>query len=197
MKKVTRRIIAKITTIVVLCVATMSIATLAVNGAKSSYNIVGTPSVVKTTRLIRSYKPSQEDDLTQQPLVTGSYATIHNFTYEEAQMLMKLAYAEAGVDGQEGMAAVMMVVVNRVADPNFPNSIKEVIFQKNPVQFSSTVDGNYDKADPDSDCHLALAGVEAGNYNYIQAIYFENAKSSWQSKKCEYLYTIGHHRFYK
>lgn len=116
-------------------------------------------------------------------------------TYDEAQMLMKMAMAEAEGDGVEGKAMVMAVIMNRVKDKRFPNTIKEVIYQNR--QFSPIKDGRYDKAVPDNECHLALAEIEQGKYDDIEALYFENASNSWQASNCEYLYTIGHHRFYK
>lgn len=116
-------------------------------------------------------------------------------TYDEAQMLMKIAQAEAGCDGKDGMAMVMAVVLNRVEDDRFPDSIEGVIYQEH--QFSPIADGRYDKAVPDVDCHLALAEIERGEYDTVDALYFENASESWQSKNCTYLGTVGHHRFYK
>lgn len=117
------------------------------------------------------------------------------FTYDEAQMLMKIAMAEAESDGIEGQAMVMAVVLNRVKDERFPDSIEEVIFQKN--QFSPIVDGRYYKAEPDLNSHLALAEIEKGNFDDVDALYFENASESWQASNCKYIETVGHHRFYK
>lgn len=116
-------------------------------------------------------------------------------TYEEARMLMKIAMAEAEGDGIEGQAMVMAVVLNRVKDDRFPDSIEEVIFQEG--QFSPITDGRYNKVEPDLNSHLALAEIEKGNYDDVEALYFENAGSCWQSKNCEYLGTVGHHKFYK
>lgn len=117
-------------------------------------------------------------------------------SYEDAQLLMQIGVAEAEGDRVEGQAMVMAVIINRVNDPRFPNTIKEVIFQEG--QFSSTTDGRYDRAVINSDSHEALAEIEMGNYDWVDALYFENCNSpSWQAKECTYLYTVGHHRFYK
>ena len=120
-------------------------------------------------------------------------------TYEEAQMLMKVAQAEAGIDGREGMAMVMAVVLNRLEDKRFPNDIEGIIFQiyKGQYQFSTIANGSYYDAEPDIECHLALADIEMGAYDTVDAIFFENAEQSWQQSNCEYLGTVGHHRFYK
>jgi hypothetical protein len=79
-------------------------------------------------------------------------------TYEEAQMLMKLAQAEAGTEGAFGQYLVMKVVINRVNDPAFPNTVEEVITQ--PHQFSTYANGTYQKAEPTLDSHRALALLE-------------------------------------
>lgn len=121
--------------------------------------------------------------------------TICEMTYEEAQMLMRIAMAEAEEDGVEGQAMVMAVVLNRVKDNRFPNTIKDVILQDK--QFSPISDGRYYTVNPNVDSHLALAEIESGNYADVEALYFENANSSWQADNCEYIGTVGHHRFYK
>lgn len=123
--------------------------------------------------------------------------TIQGFeiTFDEAQMMMKIAMAEAEGDGIKGKAMVMAVILNRVKDPRFPDTIEGVIFQKN--QFSPISDGRYDKAETDVECHLALSEIERGEYDEVDALYFENAKESWQASNCIYLGTVGHHRFYK
>lgn len=112
---------------------------------------------------------------------------------------MKVAQAEAGIDGREGMAMIMAVVLNRLKDERFPNDIEGVIFHiyKGHYQFSTIADGKYYDAIPDIECHLALADIEMGEYDTVDAIYFENAEQSWQQSNCEYLGTVGHHRFYK
>ena len=121
--------------------------------------------------------------------------TVH-ITYDEAQMLMRIAQAEAEIDGIEGMAAIMMVVLNRVNDPRFPSTVEGVIFASG--QFSPIMDGRYDSIEISYEAHMALAEIEKGTYSYLnEALFFENATDSWQSTNCTYLYTIGHHRFYK
>lgn len=155
---------------------------------------------VKFEPIEKQIKPSKEINAQEimDELVTESQEKrIKGFeiTYDEAQMLMKIAMAEAEGDGTVGKAMVMAVVLNRVNDDRFPDSIEEVIFQEH--QFSPISDGRYYDAEPDVECHLALAEIERGEYDKVDALYFENADASWQQEQCEYLGTIGHHRFYK
>ena len=62
---------------------------------------------------------------------------------EEATMAVQ---AEAGNQDYLGKAYVADVIFNRVDDPDFPDNIHDVIYQKNPVQFAITVDGAIDRA---------------------------------------------------
>ena len=94
-----------------------------------------------------------------------------DISYEDAQLLMKIAMAEAEGEGIKGKAMIMA--------------------------FSSIKDGRYRKANPDFECHLALADIESGKYLKNKALYFENRKNSWQSKHCRFLFKYKRHRFYR
>lgn len=52
----------------------------------------------------------------------------------ESRCLAMIAYAEAAVDGERGMAAVIRVVRNRVADPGFPDDACAVALQAGQFQ---------------------------------------------------------------
>lgn len=116
------------------------------------------------------------------------------FTYEEAQMLMRIAQAEAGNQGIEGMKRVMMVVLNRVDSPDFPNTIEGVIFQPN--QFQPVSDGRYYEVELSYEVHLALADIETGEPIDTSIIGFERTSNKSLEKYFKYAYTIGDHDFY-
>lgn len=75
---------------------------------------------------------------------------------EDAQLLMQIAQAEAGNQGIDGMWLVMSCVMNRVSDPDWPDSISKVIYQKSQFAQPAKV------KDISSDAHLALAKLESG-----------------------------------
>lgn len=82
---------------------------------------------------------------------------VNEFSYEDAQLLMGIAQAEAGNQGTDGMWLVMSVVFNRVNSSEFPNNYHDVIYQ--PYQFYSNGIGK-EKISPE--CHEALARLEMG-----------------------------------
>lgn len=118
------------------------------------------------------------------------------FTYEECQMLMKIARSEGGED-LKAQALIMRVVLNRVASDDFPDTIQEVIYQDH--QFSAASDGNYDSADVNANSHLALAEIEKGWDESDGALFFEASwlEDSWQSQTKEFLYEYEGTKFYK
>ncbi len=115
---------------------------------------------------------------------------------DDSQMLMKIAMAEAEGESIEGKALVMLVVLNRVWSDDFPDTIEEVIFQKN--QFSPVVEGGrYWTTVPDAGCHEALEMVMDGWDESQGALYFESTgKSEWHRKNLKLLFQYGNHYFY-
>ena len=66
---------------------------------------------------------------------------------EDRRMLALNLYHEARSEGREGMAAVGWVTLNRVADPEFPNTITGVITQtrRGSCEFGWWCDGKSDE----------------------------------------------------
>lgn len=120
---------------------------------------------------------------------------------EDADILLRIAMAEAEGETTEGKALVMLVVLNRVWSDGFPDSVKDVVFQTlgGSYQFSPVAPGGrYWTKTPDEDCRAALRMVEDGWDESKGALYFEAcAGESWQSENCEYLFSYGGHNFYK
>lgn len=117
-------------------------------------------------------------------------------SYEDANKLMKIAKAEAGNQGIKGQLLVMRVVWNRVKSPNFPDTVEGVLSQKS--QFESYSNGSYQKAEPDTDTHLALAEFEKNNDPDTEIIGFETVVNKGALLKYfDYAYTFGDHDFYK
>lgn len=91
--------------------------------------------------------------------------------YGEMELVAQLIRAEAGNQPFEGKRRVAAVVYNRLEDPDFPDTIEEVIFQKH--QFSVTENGAFDRAawTVDTDDYLA-ALVEWEHRSDTEVLYF-------------------------
>lgn len=114
----------------------------------------------------------------------------------ECYLLAKIAMAEAEGEDLEGKALVIQVILNRVDSNFFPDTIEEVIFQKN--QFSPLIDGRWDKVEPNEDCYEALEMVLNDEWDESHgALYFESeSDSTWHRDNLKYLFQHGKHYFY-
>ena len=111
--------------------------------------------------------------------------------------LARLIHAEAEGEPFIGKVAVGAVVMNRLKDPRFPNSIREIIFQ--PQQFSPVSDGRlFSITKPHPDCVKAAEMAMAGADPTGGALFFYNpdkvSPTSWIRSR-EIIYLIGDHVF--
>lgn len=115
---------------------------------------------------------------------------------EERYMLLKIAMAEAEGEDTAGKALVMCVVLNRVESIQFPDTIRDVVFDDG--EFTSVQNGRYDRVEPDKDCYAALEMVKAGWDGSDGALYFERTTddSTWHSRNLSRMFAHGNHTFY-
>ena len=85
------------------------------------------------------------------------------YSDEDLYVLSHIISAEAGNCSDTMMMYVGSVVLNRVADERFPDSIEEVVFQDNPVQYSPTVNGAYYAEPTEEACEVAKTLLEEGS----------------------------------
>ena len=164
---------------------------------------VTTTKPTTTKKQVKETITKKKETTTTKKSTTTNQASNNNpikgsldFDSNDALMLHKIAVAEAGGESVEGMALVMLVVLNRVYDDEFPDTIYGVLHQKN--QFTPMVDGSYAKAQPNEKSHKAMELVISGWNESKGALYFESCRgSSWQSRNLTYLFEEGGHRYYK
>jgi len=82
---------------------------------------------------------------------------VFEVTNEEKEILYRITEAEATGGDIESKKNICSAVLNRVDSDSFPNSIKDVVFQKH--QFSPTTDGRYNKVKPTDETIEAVNDV--------------------------------------
>ncbi|HEY8450345.1 MAG TPA: cell wall hydrolase [Bacillota bacterium] len=97
------------------------------------------------------------------------------FSEEEFELLARVINAEAYGEPFEGQVAVGSVIINRVLDPNFPDTIKEVIFQPN--QFKVVENGQVDRPVSET-AYRAARSALYGSDPSGGALYFYNPATS-------------------
>lgn len=109
-----------------------------------------------------------------------------NLNDEQIMLLSKLIAGEARGESYEGQVAVAAVVINRVKDSRFPDSLEGVIYQKN--AFSVVKNGTI-YAEPTSSTYRAAQEALYGNDPTNNAIYFWNPDIS----TCSWINTLNPH----
>ncbi|MBB5745060.1 cell wall hydrolase [Brevundimonas variabilis] len=150
------------------------------------------------------------------PTATGALQPARPFVFKAAteadrrralRCLSQAVYYEAALESTQGQEAVAQVILNRVRDPNYPNTICGVVFQgaerSTGCQFSFTCDGAlsqppvawaWDRAS--SVAERALAGhvaARVGTATHYHADYV----SPWWSPTLAKIDQIGAHIFYR
>jgi N-acetylmuramoyl-L-alanine amidase len=121
------------------------------------------------------------------------------YNADELYWLSRIIEAEAGGEILEGKIAVGNVVLNRVADKRYPNTIYGVIFDfKNGIQFTPAYTGTiYNTPSAES---IAAAKMCLEGYEIIDGVLFffnpRIATTNWISKNRPFAGRIGLHDFY-
>lgn len=127
----------------------------------------------------------------------GEYCILEvNKMNDDLTLLARLIHAEAEGEPFIGKVAVGAVVMNRLKDPRFPNSIKEIIYQ--PQQFSPVSDGRLFQitdVHPDSvkAAEMAMAGADpTGEHSFYNPD--KVSPTNWIRTR-DIVYLIGDHVF--
>ena len=126
------------------------------------------------------------------------------FTQKDYEALTRIVEAEAGVCDLKGKILVANVIINRVLDEEFPDTIYDVIYQKNgrTYQFSPVKSGRIHKVTVSQE---SVDAVEAALYgtDYSEGALFFSARSksdpdsmSWFDRQLDFLFEHDGHEFF-
>ncbi|WP_340021597.1 cell wall hydrolase [Paenibacillus sp. FSL K6-1096] len=131
----------------------------------------------------------------QRAEATWSYAV----SEEDLHLLQKIVMAEAEGEPYKGKVAVANVVLNRLRSANFPDTIREVIYQKR--QFSPVANGRLKRVKPNKDSIRAVDAALRGVKEVTDDTYFFLSLTLAQDLTVHHsrtlAKTIGNHTFYK
>lgn len=123
---------------------------------------------------------------------------------EDYDTLLHIVEAEAGTEDVKGRILVANVIMNRIKNKEFPDTVTEVVWQNtNGVpQFSPTYDGRINEVTVTDETReavrQALEGVDysEGALFFIQKSEAESQNVSWFEKDLKRLFKYGVHEFY-
>lgn len=122
----------------------------------------------------------------------------YTFTEEERNLLAKICMAEAGIECLECKMNVICVILNRVADDKFPDTIKDVIYEQG--QFEPVSQEKWETLEPNEECFLAVDMVEEGMDLSQGCLFFRVTtpeEDTWHDNHLEQVFKHCHTSFYK
>lgn len=118
-----------------------------------------------------------------------------NYDPQELDMVSRIINAEAGNQSLKGKIAVGNVIMNRVASSEFPNTIYDVVYQRN--QFSVVYYRSYQRTPSEESVKAAKMALDGINVVPGAVFYNVTGMSSWASRNRPYLTTLQGHDFFK
>lgn len=129
---------------------------------------------------------------------------LYDLTEEDLDALYRIVEAEAGSEDEDGKLLVANVVLNRMQDEHFPDTVKGVIFQEvdGSYQFSPVGSGRINRVTVSEETIAAVQRALEGEDLSEGALYFasrryaDGTKMSWFDTHLTYLFQHGNHEFY-
>ena len=119
----------------------------------------------------------------------------------EYNVLLRIVQAESGGCDEMGKLLVANVILNRMESEEFPDTVTEVVYQKN--QFSPVIDGSINTCKVSMETREAVNRALKGEDYSEGALYFMNRSCSasknvrWFDANLDYLFKHGDHEFFK
>ena len=129
---------------------------------------------------------------------------LYELSEEDYDALLRLVEAEASGEDIKGKMLVANVVLNRVESSSFPDTVKEVIYQRHNgrAQFSPVATGKIDRVAVSEETVEAVERALCGEDESCGALYFvapayaDAANHRWFQKNLTWLFSYNGHEFY-
>lgn len=157
-------------------------------------NQVPPPEEIKT-----EYVVTQPITPLVEPVVTIHYETIEHdrdvelYSEKDAKEIMGTAMLESQSEGEDGMWFTMSVIVNRVGDPDWPDNVHDVVYQR--YAFSAVTEERMRDVEISEECMRAFARIQTGDV-CPQIIGFETKASEELDKYFDLAFVYRNHKFY-
>ena len=128
----------------------------------------------------------------------------YDITQEDYENMLRIVEAEAGGEDRTGKILVANVILNRVENESFPDTVTEVIFQKEKgiCQFSPISDGRFYTVEISEETIEAVDAALYGEDCSEGALYFmarkyaDKDKAAWFDRNLTRLFSYGGHEFF-
>ena len=121
------------------------------------------------------------------------------FTHEDIYWLAQIIEAEGSEEPLAGKIGIGSVILNRVASPDYPPTVIDVVFDREGgIQFVAAAEG-YTSRECSEESELAARLCLEGFNTVGDSLYFVNPLLSdprWFDSSLRYITTVGNHNFY-
>lgn len=123
---------------------------------------------------------------------------------EDYEILLRIVEAEAGGEDEDGKLLVANVVLNRVNSETFPDTVKDVVMQRNErvTQFSPVASGRIWRVEISEETVRAVQRAIDGEDLSQGALYFasrryaDSGSMRWFDRRLTFLFRHGNHEFF-
>lgn len=131
---------------------------------------------------------------------------VYELSQEDYEVLLRIVEAEAGGEDEDGKLLVANVVLNRVNDEAFPDTVKKVVFQRSKsgtTQFSPVRSGRFYRVKVSEETIAAVERALLGEDISMGALFFasrkyaDSNKMRWFDEKLTFLFEHGGHEFFR
>ena len=133
------------------------------------------------------------EDTTEDVPVEENVTPVYDYTDEELDLLARLIYSEGGIESYETQLMIGSVVMNRVMsnEPYFPDTIREVIYQKNQFSVTFILKDGIPMIDHPADEEAKRAAYEVLTYGSIlppdvQVFFHKSITTGWVASREPY-----------
>lgn len=159
-------------------------------------NTLSEEKIIPMQRRIETGEENVETEVPTEETVQNKYQLETN----EYDILLKIVEAEAGCEDLTGKMLVANVILNRVNSDQFPDTVSEVVYQKQggTAQFSPTVDGSIERVTVSEETVTAVNQALQGEDFSLGALFFRSVhcSSKWHDNHLTRIIEHGNHIFY-
>lgn len=131
----------------------------------------------------------EEPEPTTEPVFVEIVYDEPYISQEDIDLIALVTMAEAEGEPEEGKRLVIDTILNRVDSPYFPDTVHEVVYQKN--QFTSMWNGRTDRCEVREDFVRLVEEELESRYN-SECVFF---RTSHYSEYGVPMFQVGHHYF--
>lgn len=160
---------------------------------------------VSTKKNQESKSATKEEVAEEAKETMNTGVAVFSLSSKEIEILQRIVEAEATGEDIKGKILVANVIMNRVNDSAFPDSVEDVVFQKTggTYQFSPISDKRYYSVTVSDETKEAVKRVLQGEDYSQGALYFSARKRAsaanmkWFDTNLKWLFQYGNHEFFK